>query len=347
MSRIAISIHHPAHVHFFKNSIREFKSSGHAVSVFVRNKEIVTNLLDKYDIDYKSLGEKHSTKIELVRNALRYELFLYRELRSFNPDYVLSVGSGVLTAYIATLVNATSIAFNDSEAARIQNLLGHIIVDEVYTPSTFTHDLGDKHTKYEGYHELAYLHPNRFSPDPDRLLEHGVDPEEEYYVIRFIAWDALHDAGESGLSASAKRELISTLEDTGTVYITSEDALPEDFEDYRLPVPPEYIHDLLYYADIYVGDSQTMATEAAVLGTPSIRSNTFAGDGDMGNFVELEENYGLLYSTPDEKEALLKMRELISDPNLALKWEKRRKQLLKDKLDVTQVVFDSVEEKEK
>jgi len=347
MARIAISIHHPAHVHFFKYPIREFESSGHTVSVFVRNKEIVTNLLDKYDIDYRSLEEKHSTKIELVRNALRYELFLYRELRSFNPDYVLSVGSGALTAYIANLVDATSIAYNDSEAAPIQNFLGHLIVDEVYTPSNFTRDLGEKQTIYEGYHELAYLHPNRFSPDPDRLLEHGVDPKEEYYVIRFIAWAAHHDTGESGLSASAQRELVSTLEDTGTVYITSEDALPADFENARLPVPAEYIHDLLYYADLYVGDSQTMATEAAVLGTPAIRSNTFAGDGDMSNFVELEENYGLLYSTPDEKEALRKMREFISDPNLAVKWEKRRKQMLKDKLDVTQVVFDSVEEKEK
>jgi len=346
MSRVAISIHHPAHVHFFKYSIREFESSGHSVSVFVRNKEIVTNLLDKYDIDYRSLEEKHSTKIELVWNTLRYEMFLYRELRSFKPDYVLCVGSGALIAYIATLVNATSIAFNDSEAARIDNFLGHLMVDEVYTPSNFTHDLGDKHTKYDGYHELAYLHPNRFSPDPDRLLEHGVDPEEEYYVIRFIAWAALHDAGESGLSVSAQRELVSTLEDTGTVYITSEDALPADFEDYRLPVPPEYIHDLLYYADFYIGDSQTMATEAAVLGTPAIRSNTFAGEGDMSNFVELEDNYGLLYSTPDEKEALRKMREFISDPNLAVKWDKRRKRLLKDKLDVTQVVYDSVEAKE-
>jgi len=43
----------------------------------------------------------------------------------------------------------------------------------------------------------------------------------------------------------------------------------------------------LYYANVYIGDSQTMATEASVLGTPAIRSNSFAEGSDMSNFREL------------------------------------------------------------
>ena len=40
-----------------------------------------------------------------------------------------------------------------------------------------------------------------------------------------------------------------------------------------------------------VADTQTIVTEAAVLGTPAIRYNSFAGENDMGNFVELEQKY--------------------------------------------------------
>jgi len=51
---------------------------------------------------------------------------------------------------------------------------------------------------------------------------------------------------------------------------------------------------VLAFADLYLGDSQTMATEAALLGTPAIRSNSFVGPNDMTNFKVLEENYSLL-----------------------------------------------------
>ena len=347
MTRIAISIHHPAHVHFFKNAIKSIEDSEeHETFVFVRDKEIITKLLEEYEIDYEKLSENFGSKRDLFINTVKYEYFLFKKLRRLKPDVVLSVGSGALTAYIAKLVGATCIAFNDSESAQFQNKIGHAMVDELYTPTQFEHDLGEKHVRYDGYHELAYLQPDRFSPDPARLREHGVDPKEEFYVLRFIAWGAHHDVGEAGLSPEAQRELVSTLEETGTVYITTEDELPAEFEEYRLPVPPHLIHDLLYYADLYVGDSQTMATEAAVLGTPSIRSNSFAGDDDMSNFVELEEEYGLLYSTPDEDEAIRKVRELLSDPDLAETWRQRQERLLEDKTDVTRVLVDAIAEGE-
>jgi predicted glycosyltransferase len=39
-----------------------------------------------------------------------------------------------------------------------------------------------------------------------------------------------------------------------------------------------------------------MTTEAAVLGTPAIRCNSFVGKRDMGNFIELEKKYGLIFN---------------------------------------------------
>ena len=60
-----------------------------------------------------------------------------------------------------------------------------------------------------------------------------------------------------------------------------------------MPIPPESIHSLLYYAKMFIGDSQTMTTEAAILGTPALKCNTFAGKLSVPN--ELEEKYNLCY----------------------------------------------------
>ena len=70
--------------------------------------------------------------------------------------------------------------------------------------------------------------------------------------------------------------------------------MPTDLEKYKLKINPIYIHTVLYYASLYVGDSQTMATEAALLGTPSIRFNSFVGANDMSNFTMLENDYNMM-----------------------------------------------------
>ena len=57
---------------------------------------------------------------------------------------------------------------------------------------------------YAGYHELAYLHPNRFRPDPAALDAFGVSPDEPYSIVRFVSWQAVHDRRERGLSADAE-----------------------------------------------------------------------------------------------------------------------------------------------
>ncbi len=46
---------------------------------------------------------------------------------------------------------------------------------------------------YPGYHELAYLHPRRFTPDRGVLAEAGISEGERYFVLRFNAFKAHHD----------------------------------------------------------------------------------------------------------------------------------------------------------
>ncbi len=338
--RVLFDVNHPAHVHLFKNALWELEADGHEIAVTAREKEITTTLLEEYGIEYTVLSSVGDSLFGLATEFLQKEIELFNFAKMFNPDVYLGCNPAI--AHVSTVLGGTCLVFHDSEPTPVREWLFRPFADVILTPEGFDDDLGDKQFRYPGYHELAYLHPDRFEPDVDTLRDHGVDPKEQYFVLRFIAWGAHHDAGESGLSVEAKRELVSILSEHGTVYITSEDKLPEEFEEYRLPVPPHLMHDLISHATMYVGDSQTMATESAVLGTPAIRCNSFAGDNDMSNFVELEEEYELLYSTPDKDVAIERIQKLVTDPDLGSEWEKRRKRMVSKKTDVTDVIVDTV-----
>jgi predicted glycosyltransferase len=127
------------------------------------------------------------------------------------------------------------------------------------------------------------------------------------------------------------------------VFISPEAKLPEDLEQYKLSIPFERIHHALYYAHLLVSDAQTMTTEAAILGTPAIRCNSFVGPDDMGNFVELEQKYDMIYSFREADKARRKAMELIQQPNLKENWAKKRERLLADKIDVNKYMLEFIE----
>jgi len=332
-SRFLVSIHHPAQVHFFRYIIRELRADGHAVRVCVRDKEMTSELLEAFDIPHTVLAQVGGSMPGLALSQVSYETRLLREAKRFKPDVMTSVG-GIAISHVAPLVGAKSLAFTDtpSMAAR---LLTSPFLDVVCTPVAFDGIVRGEHRRYDGYQELAYLHPNRFEPDTNRLNQFGVDPDEQLFLLRFASWQAHHDVGESGFSRRAKQTLVSILDDRGEVYITSEQPLPVEFEAYELPVPSHLIHDLLAVSDLYVGDSGTMATEAAVLGTPAIRSCSMADENDLGNFIELEERFNLLYSFVDEGRMIETAKRILANPESQSVWQKRRERLLAEKIDVT------------
>ncbi len=331
--RILITVQHPAHVHFYKHALAELEAAGHDTLVLARENDLAVPLLEAYGIDHEVLAGGQDSMGELITVQLTFEARLLARARQFQPDVMSAIG-GVAVSHVAPLVGAQSIVFIDNEGILSHRLMvpfAHIVC----TPTGFTDEFGKRHLRYEGFHELAYLHPNRFEPSATRLRTYGIEPDDRYFVLRFRKWDALHDVGELGLSRDGKERLVDALAQRGDVYITSGSPLPPAFEPYRLPVEPQHIHDLLAFADGYAGDSATMATEAAVLGVPAVRVQSFAGSTDMSNFVELEEQYGLLHSTDDEAVAFKKVLELADDPRTKQRVRRRRERLLEDKIDVT------------
>jgi predicted glycosyltransferase len=342
--KVAFDIGHPAQAHLFRNAITELNDRGAKVTVLSREKEITTALLDAYGIDHTPLSTNQGRlsgfpglAVEWSQRSIR----VVRALRAADPDVVVSHVNPP-AVYASRLVGATSIVFTDVEVTPLVSNVTYPIADIICTPENFGHDIGSNQVRYNGFHELAYLHPDRFEPDPARLVKHGVDVDQPYSVLRFVGWDAYHDVGQAGISLSTKRELIERLREHGPVYITSEADLPADLQQYQLPVPPHLAHDLLAQANLYVGDSQAMAAESAVLGTPALRLNTFVGDDDMSKFVELEEEYGLLFSIEDEHELVDRAEALTTEDRAA--WRSKRDALIAEKIDVTGFMLEQINE---
>ena len=99
------------------------------------------------------------------------------------------------------------------------------------------------------------------------------------------------------------------------------------------------MHHALYFADMFIGDSQTMCAEAAVLGIPALRLNSFVGK--LGYLEELEHKYNLTYGfKPNQSEELLsKIKELLSIKDLKKEWSNRKEKLYKEKIDYSELMI--------
>ncbi len=170
----------------------------------------------------------------------------------------------------------------------------------------------------------------------------GLKEKERFTIVRFISWNASHDIGNNGIRLSNRWQFIKELEKYSRVLVTSESKLPMEFEPYIIQLSPEKVHDLLYYATLYVGEGATMAVESAILGTPSIYVSTLAGT--MGNLSELEEKYGMLFNCNSSETAIEKARELLASTELKNNWSLKKEALLMDKIDVMEFVVKYIEE---
>ncbi len=341
--KILFDIGHPGHVHLFKNVISNLEAKGYQLAVTSRDKDVTTILLNHYGFKHQVLTKAGKGFFRLFGEMLRRDYKIYRLARKFKPDILVGGVGNVSVPLVGKIIMKPSIIFDDTEHAKYEHVIIDRLASVICTPACYKTDLGKKQVRYNGYHELAYLHPNYFKPDPSVLGELGLTESDRFIIVRFVAWQATHDIGQHGFDLHAKRKLVEELGKYARVLITSESALSQEFEKYRIATSPEKILDLLFYATMYIGEGATMASECAVSGTPAIYVNTLR----LGYLDEEEERYGLVYnfSNPklSQKQVLEKALELLRRGNLKEEWRARTKRLLSDKIDVTKFMVDFIE----
>lgn len=341
--KILIDIGHPAHVHLFKHIARQLQADGHQVWWVCRQMPIIQRLLEAEGFPYTVVGRKHTTLIGKALSVLHQTVWTIRFARRQQIDIGLS--SGIVQALASRCSGMKAVIMDDDDDCVEPwiSRIGHPLCHTVLTPSAI-HRRSSHARYYNGTHELAYLHPNRFQPDSSRLQPYGLQPGDRYFVVRFVAFHGHHDIHETGLTVAQKEQLVRWLSLHGRVVISSEAPLSSIFESYRLPVPPEEMHHLLGGATLLVGDSQTMCSEAGLLGVPALKCNTFAGRLSVPNLME--QRYRLCYSyTPDQFDALMQqLEQLLNNPHLHEEWRLKQRRMLEETVDVTDFVTDYLEQ---
>ncbi len=338
--KILLDITHPAHVHFFKNPITKWQKDGHEVFITTRRKDITIELLDRLGLEYDDLGPARSGLVGLGVELVGRTSRICRRIRRIQPDVMAAIG-GVWIAQAGRLCRVPSVVFYDTENAWLSNLLTYPFCTMVATPQCYESWVPkSKHRTYPGYHELAYTHPNYFTPDAQMLSKFGLSQDEPFIVMRLVSWGAAHDTRDHGFTGV--EEAVRQLQPFGRVLISSEAPLPASLEPLRLTASPEHAHHLLAFARLFIGESATMASESATLGTPAI----FVSTSVRGYTNEQEREHGMTFTFSDphnaQSQAVAKAVEILSNPNSADEWAEKRFRMLADTIDVSAYVSEMV-----
>jgi predicted glycosyltransferase len=332
----------PAHVHLYRHTVRRLDEQGHDVLVLGRDYGCTRDLLECYDLPHEIYGVCETTKFSLLTELPSHFASLFRQTLRYDPDLVFGIGSYAAPA--GALARARVVLVTDSEPVAVDQFVSRLLADAILTPYTFQKDLGNKHFEFRGFKETAYLHPEVFEADDSVRADLGVGPEERFALVRLNAFGSHHDVAHGGFTPDQRRTLLERLTEELTVFVSDEgggvdlsalDAQPFD-------VHPGRLHDALAESSLLVTDTQTMATEAALLGTPVIRSNSFVGDDDMGNFQELAAR-DLVYNTDTFEDVLATAQQYATEETIEDDWKQRRDQFVGDLDNLTEILLDVAE----
>ncbi|WP_434049446.1 DUF354 domain-containing protein [Marinobacter salarius] len=282
--RVLVDIGHAAHVHLFRNLIKRLENSGHHVTVVSRNKPYVLALLSHYQIDNDCLSDPGKGLLGLFFEWLRRTRLIIKLHRRTGFD--VAIGTSVSISYLTLFfgVKSINVQEDDDSVIPLHVALAYPFSSLIMNPKCLQYRFfKNKRYIHGSLHEMAYLAPEDFQRETAVVQKYGLEPYN-YILIRKVSLSAHHDIGAQGLSNNH----VSFVNDVyPSVPTVSSDELKKSevgFQD---------MHQVLAHARLVVTDSQTMTAEAACLGVPVIRVNSFVGK--LSYLDELEE-LGLAYA---------------------------------------------------
>ena len=329
---------HPSKFHVFKKTINHLKNNGHGVEILITSKDVLEDLVKNEGWDYTNIfpeGRKFKNVSPYISAGVNFFRTIYRLMKYVrNKKYDLFITDDLLV-YVGKLKKTPTIAFTDDDIAVVKQF-SIILRFSNYILAPKITNLGKFNVKkiaFDGYKELAYLHPNQFTPNLGLVKK--VIPEKDFFILRLVSLTAYHDVGKSGITKEKAKQLISLLENYGKVYISAERELSKELEKYRLKIEPHELKDVLSQAKTYVGDSQTMSSEAAILGVPSFRFNDFVGE--IGVMDEKDDVYNLSksYKTSEFSLLLKDLEDSLKGNEFSLQIKENQKRMLSEKIDLT------------
>jgi len=333
--KFLIDLQHPAHLHFFRNLILRLIGEGHEVVVTGRDKDILRELSRTVGFQVAFFGVARKGVLNLATEFIYRQWHLFKIVRNFEPDVMMAI-AGTYISIVGKLMRIPTYVFYDTEHATLSNLLAYPFATCIYVPKCYKNKIRWNHVRYDGYHELAYLHPKYYQPNPDVLKEIGIEPEERYSIVRFVGWGAAHDVGHKGLTIENKIAVVEELKKYGKVLISSEGKLPGRLEPYKLHINVSKIHYVMHYAALVFAESATMVSEAAVMGVPAVYVNSLR----LGYLEEQERDYKIVFNYVPARfeDAIDKAISILSNYDRSY-WRYIGHKITNEKIDVADMLY--------
>ena len=339
---VLFDIGHPADFHMFNAVKNELGRRGFESHIMLRDKEVSFRLAEKTGVPF--IRGTRQRKGFLV--GIEFFEWMFKTFKEIKKNKIkLVVSSGNPQSSVASwLRGIPHIVFNDTETVKVGRFIYCLFAKKIYSSEAILKSYGPKHVFYKGLHELAYLDPRRFTPNPEVLEKLGIGKDEKYAIVRFVSWVATHDAGCNRMNKKEQEQLVGILKSSGyRVFISSENPdVPESFKCDTFNIPPHLFHDALAFSSLVVGDGASTASEAALLGVPCLYISDFA---DKLGYIKMLKERKLLEAEKDFATGTEVMKRLISESqDFAELRKKNLAALLKESVDVAVFMADRCEE---
>ena len=357
--KVLFMISHPAHFHMFRYTIDNLQKDGHQVVNVIRPKDVLEQLCIDANLPFYKVKDRPK-KLGMFGLAI----FLIEKIievlhiaRKEKPDML--VGSDGVLAVVGKLLRIPAFECyeDDGEAIALYAKMFFPIYTGLICPKCCSAwKWNNKKIAYPSYQEFGYLYPSQFTPNKSVVEKYGIDTSKTYFLIRFAKLTAHHDVGIHGMNTQIAERVVELLKPHGQIYITSERELEPQFEPYRIRINPLDMHHVMAFASLYIGDSQTMAAEAGVLGTPFVRFNDFVGRLSYIHELEYPTDYtprkdgyipfvdkhvpddvhyclGYGHKTADVEGFYRSIEKWMAEPNRKEICAERREKMLSEKID--------------
>lgn len=314
--KIALLPSHPKQVWMLYAFEKHFQKQNPRIEFrwIIRDKDISCDLADSLGIKYHKISSASSglfsNAIELFINIFR----AYSITKSQKIDlWITKYGAGNIAAFLS---KKTSLSFNDDDVDVVPliALTSYTFAEKVLVP--FCTRMGKyehKAVRYQSLQEVLYLHSNRFKENENIWKQLGIKKNQKFAIIRMVSLKAHHDVNAQGISEQLLKEIITTLEKKNIQpFITSEKKLPPNLDRFSLDIPTKLIHTALKTSIVFIGDSLSMSTEAALLGTHSIRISTFSGRISTLNWLE-KNNFVYGFQPNQMTKVIRKLEHLLQE----------------------------------
>jgi len=332
---VIIDITHYPHVNFYKYAIKSLKERNINVYIVIRPRGKLVSIFQKEcpDVPFVLIGRYRKKIFGKIFDMVERDMALLRYLSKRKFDVGTGVGSINLT-HVTHFLKKPSIMFEDDLEYKLGYHLYSPFATRIIMPKCIP-SRGKKLLKYNGFKELAYLHPNHFKPDRKALDPYDLDPYEYVFIREMLNVSLNYRWAEMGKPSKIldylkdmDLKILLSIEDKSLINLFKEHCI-------ILKEPVEDIHSLLHFASLTISSGDSMARESCLVGTPAI----YTGERDMAINNEFIKR-SCMFKVEDEKSIKNTIDYIISN-DIKKEVEAKIKHAIEHEwVDTTQVILD-------